>query len=943
MGDYTSLISLFQIQKTVQGHGSGYKYKLGSQPQIEVDPTMDCFTDFTEGILSYLHSNCIKYYQDRTVSPEDFNPVKYSFPIYEKITANLLPVIVDVRFRFMNLNETGFFKKMFVYKCIYYLQDIILGCFKVDHDDDKVNKILICFYLESDPWFDGEHYNVNMRFHFPYAKVNIEYLNRIIISNFKRCLTENNDIKNYITETPVDSLDIIVPKIGEYVCMYGSKEKETDAPFYLRSAYSFIPGIEGIDADLDEKFLPFYYNFMVLDDILFDEHTLVRNNLIDKDNFEGNTKWYTLPFILSLHFTDKILKINEGINISDIFIKETKTVTQKFDTGANTTKNPVQMLEQLLPLISKSRFTLHYKYYWYSIGKAIYNICYGTPYGLKLFENYTDDEELNDLCKEIYEDFQNETLDIRLIKSYALTDSPNQYDMWLKSQYESKLVPSLTKQSLDVADLISEILGLDFVYDRNNDQWYYFNGTRLVLDKKAYMLINFIHKKDGKVINAFNDFRQEMITKSNESGDRTQKQYFETILKQISELLYRLADLGFVKRIVEACQVYMFDDNLYVKTDENNMIMACKDSIIECYDHSIVSRPGVLQDYITKCTNVSFPTTYDMSHPKVQFMMKYYGQVHTDPSLCHFFMKHLASLLIGGNLEKYFINWIGEANASKSQVLKFVQAALGEYCVIIPNHIITLNINSNTGKPEPALERAKGARAGIAAETDRTEKWHVGNIKKFTGGDVYFNRTLNKEGCERVLSWQLIAMSNLANDAPNADEAFFVREIIIPFLSKWVDNAPFSIDEQYATRRFPIDLDFSSKIKYYAQAQLFLMFHYFPTYRQEGIRVLPELVKRVTFKHQRDLDVIFNFIHSKLQSFFIGDPKDKVPDLNKKSRVDELHALYKRWYRAAYGNDVIPLDQFKFTDEMTRRIGSPNDDGIWFGISQRQIEPSTLI
>jgi hypothetical protein len=33
----------------------------------------------------------------------------------------------------------------------------------------------------------------------------------------------------------------------------------------------------------------------------------------------------------------------------------------------------------------------------------------------------------------------------------------------------------------------------------------------------------------------------------------------------------------------------------------------------------------------------------------------------------------------------------------KSQVLKFLQAAVGEYCVIIPNHVITVNINSNTG------------------------------------------------------------------------------------------------------------------------------------------------------------------------------------------------------------------------------------------------------
>ena len=837
METHNVLVPLFQSMKTVQGYASGYKYKLGTQQSMEIDPVIGSFNDFTEGILSYLNSTAVQFYNDKqNTQAENFNPSNYSFPLFEKISGNMLPVIVDLRFKFLNsTNGKSLYDRMFVYKCISYLQEIILGCFKVDTDEERVNKTLICFFLESDNWTDGEHQYINMRFQFPYTKVNIEHLNRVIIPNFRKCLTEGNDLKKYTTETPLDSLNVIVPLIGDFVCMYGSKEKQTDAPLFLKSIYSWINDTDHIDTKYEDQYMPFFYSYGNSNDFSVKEHSLVKNNIIDEDGLTDN-RWYNLPLILSVNFTDKILKINEGINISDISVNENKTVKQQITTGANTFKNPLEMLGELLPLISKSRFTTYYKYYWYSIGKAIYNICHGSAYGLKLWENYTDDIELKSLCKEVYDDFQSEILDIRTIKSYANCDNPVQYDVWLKNQYEHKLLPSLSGQSLDVADLISEILGLDFVFDRNNDQWYYFNGTRLVLDKKAYMLINFIHGRHGKVVNALNDFRQSMIDKSNESGDRTQKQYFETVLKKISELLYKLADLNYVKRIVEACQVYMFDDNLYVKTDENLMITACKDSVLECYDDLIVSRPGMIQDYITKCTNTSFPVTYDISHPKVQFMLKYYGQVHTDGQLCHFFLKHLASLLRGGNDEKYFINWIGEANASKSQVLKFLQAALGEYCVIIPNHLITININSNNGKPEPAMERAKGARAGVAAETDRTEKWHVGNIKKLTSNDLYFNRTLNKEGCERILSFVLIAMSNIVNDAPNADEAYFVREVIIPFLSKWVDNAPSSIEEQYAQRRFPIDLDFSNKIKFYSQAQLYLMYYYYPIYRREGLR-----------------------------------------------------------------------------------------------------------
>ncbi len=939
-----SLIQLFQNINSTNGHPHGYEYKVGDKDSVEINPSYENIHTLYDGILAYIHNNNHQYFTDLKSGDEDFDATSYSYPVFEKIRESMIPIIVDMRFKFINSDkDEPLYNRLFIYKCVYILQDIIMGLFRVEgSDDDEINKNLLCFFMETEPWTDGEYKYVNLRFQFPYSKINIEYLNKLVISNFRKVLTEENIIKNYVNETPVDPLNFVIPYMEEYVCIYGSKNKQTDAPYQLKSCYSFIEDCDHVDTTLPEYNLPFFYNFVEDNTVSFLENSLVVSNLIDKNELLDD-KFFNLPLILSVHFTNKILKVDDKISISNISIDESKTKKEKPEVGSAPSKDQYSQLLELIELISPSRFTSYYKYDWITIGKAIYNICNGRSNGLALWQQYTNDVELKSLCSDIYDDFNSQILDIRTIKSYASVDNKDKYQEWMNNRYSHKLQSALSAQSLDVADLISEILELEFVYDRVNEAWYHFNGTRLVVDRKAYVFINYIVAKDGKVQTALNEYRQFLIKKSNENNDRTNKQVQEMSIKKVSELLYKLADLNYIKRIVEACQVYMFDDNLYVNTDENLMTMACKDCVIECYDESITVRPGRLQDYITKCTNISFPITYGISHPKVQFILKYLGQVHTDNQLCHFFIKHLSSFLIGGNLEKFFINWIGEANASKSQLLKFIQAALGEYCVIIPNHIITLNINSNTGKPEPALERAKGARVGFAAETDRTEKWHVGNIKKFTGNDVYFNRTLNKEGCERVLSWVLIAMSNVVNDAPNADEAYFVREVIIPFLSKWVDNAPASIEEQYAQRRFPMDLDFGNKIKNYGQAMLFVQYYFYPTYRKEGIRILPDLVKRATMKHQRDLDVIFNFIHSKLQMVFVGDPKDKVPDSSKKSYVSELHGLYKRWYRAAYGNDVIPLDEFKFRDEMARRIGAPDDNGLWCGIIPKQLENASLL
>lgn len=951
------LISLFQQQSSIQGQGTGLKYKLLSGGMNEVDVPLNTFTDFTDGLLAYINNSMTIYYSNRDSKEEDeedtFNASEYGPIILEKINTYMIPIIVDINFEFSDMSGNSFYYDKFIYQCIFYLQDILLGCFQIPVSDGEINKSLMCFVLETDSWNDNGKQLVNVRFHFPYTRVNLEHLNRIVIPNFRRTLIDKNIIKNYVHQTPLNT-DKLVPDMTEYVCMYGSKQSFGQAPFFLRNVYSYIDDANILDNDYpDESLLKFYVNYVTNPIIEPLDNSLIKTRYLDINAFEVTNKIYNLPLILSVHFYDKVIKIEENQSMTPIFEQQP---APKFANGSAynepTRIDKFQILAELLPMINKSRFTEYYKYDWLSIGKTIFNIYRGHPTGLTIFQHFTEDPVMKDECETVYNNFVSEILDIRTIKHYASIDSPQIYDLWLEKLYWDKLQPALSLNDLEIAKFACEILCLYFVYDRNNDQWFYFDGTRLVKDNKAFMLIDYISMiKDNpgndKISKVLRKYRDTLTDQSKQHTDRHSQGWYEGLIKQVTALIGKLSNLAFVKKVVAALEVCMYDDNLYVKTDENLDIMACQDCVLECFGDTIINRPGKLQDYITRSTNICFPTTFTINHPKVQFMLRYYCQVHHDPmmrpgdmsQLCHWFLKHLASLLQGGNAEKFFINWIGEANASKSQVLKFLQAAFGDYCSIVPNHIITLNINANTGKPEPAVERAKGARAWVAAETDRSEKWHVGHVKKFTSGDDYENRTLHKEGGTRTASFQLIAMSNIDLDSPGADEAFFSRYIKVPFGSKWVDNAPTDIIEQYKQRRFPIDLSFSSKIKYYAQAQLWLMYYYFPIYKKEGIRVLPDIVKVVTSKYHRDLDVISNFIHDRLSQYWIGDPKDKIVDRNRKCALFDLHRLYRSWYRSAYGNEVQPLDQFKFRDEMVGRLKmEPDNFGFFYGITPREIQ-----
>lgn len=972
------LITLFQQSATSTTNKTGYKYKLESGANIEIDIPFSSFTNFINGLMSHIFSSNKKYDKERRIADEGnvlFDPSGYSAVVLEKIDKSMIPIIVDVNFEFNNTDDRKLYHDKFIYLCISHLQGLILSLFKVPPSEGSFNKLLTCFVLESDPTPKGEKLCTKIRFHFPYAKVNIEHLNRVFIKRFRDVITSENLIRNYVIQTPTNGIDKIIPDIGEYICLPGCKQLQDDGPLLLRNVYSFIQDPDNLDDDYqNEMVLPFFvlYDFsedqlkyfennctnpIFMNDANYHryaasysieplDNSLVRSNHIDVDYLDKYQRNYNIPLILSVHFSSEILQL-------DIDFQLTPEITEtgpQFNEGSAINANPKidkkQMLASLIQMIGKHRFTEYYKYDWKAIGKAIHTVYNGDKTGLNIWKSYTADVEMNYDADFLYENFSKENLNILTIRHYANVDNPTSYKAWNRSIYFEKIERALSLQEIDFIEFAIHILCIKFVYDRNDNTWYFFDGVRLRKDKGACVLIDHIrpvNDNDGNdmVMKAIYDFQDEYNSLSRNDKTRMGKMQYDGIKKQIDALIRAMSSLKFLGKIVKALEVYMFDDNLS-KIDENPDTMACENCIIECIDDRVITREGKLQDYITKSTNIYFPHGFTLDTPKVKYMFKYYGQVHTDNELCHHFLKMKGSLIRGGNAEKQFWNFIGKSNGSKSQVVKFIQASLGDYCVIVSNHSFTVNINANAGAPDPFLERGKNAHAWILAETDRSEKWHAGHIKKHTSGDDYNNRTLNKEGGLRKALHQLIAMSNIDLDCPGADEAYYARYIKIPFLSKFVDNAPVDEIEQYRQRRFPLDPDFSNKISVYAQADLWISFYYYSIYKKEGIRSLPRIVAHATKKYQVDMDVIFNFLSAKCVIHWVGDEKEKNPDPAHKVSVSDLHRAYTFWFTRCYGRDIQPLDQFKFRDDISDRICEVDDHGYFSGI-QLKIDPKLMI
>ncbi len=272
-------------------------------------------------------------------------------------------------------------------------------------------------------------------------------------------------------------------------------------------------------------------------------------------------------------------------------------------------------------------------------------------------------------------------------------------------------------------------------------------------------------------------------------------------------------------------------------------------------------------------------------------------------------------------------------------MVKLLEDTFGEYFAFLPSSEILLSkYGKNKGGPNPGLEQCKGARIAVVVETSPDEPIDANEVKIKTGGDSYFNRSLNKEGGKRTNTYKLIHISNWIPFTPNADDAYKNREIYIPFLSQWVTNAPASESEQFRQKKFKCDEMFYKKLRTYVQGQIYLMFKYFPIYKKEGIRNLPLLVLNVTRAHQQENDPLFQFAAQKIGFKYIPN-SDKTPDPSYIITTIELYSHFKRWFMATYPDNKV-IDQIRFRGEMLKsdRLGPQNEYHQWAGIKIKELD-----
>jgi P4 family phage/plasmid primase-like protien len=350
----------------------------------------------------------------------------------------------------------------------------------------------------------------------------------------------------------------------------------------------------------------------------------------------------------------------------------------------------------------------------------------------------------------------------------------------------------------------------------------------------------------------------------------------------LNQIYTKLKTTRFKDNVMKECRELFFDEDFTKKIDSNKDLIAFNNGVLELLD-DFKFRDGKPEDYLSFSTGIDYDPArnyYDYdAWNKVDAFIK---QVLPDVEVRDYFMKHLATNLVGGNTAQKFHIMTGSGSNGKSMIMNLTSTALGDYACTVPISLFTQK-RKGSGNAAPEVIRLKGRRFVTMQEPDESIALNTGLMKEITSGEKMYARDLFKSGTE----FEVQAKFHLAcNDKPKintTDGGTWRRLVVINFTSKFVPKPVESYE-------YPMDETIQFLVQSKEWATPFLNYLVQTLKEGKGLRKLPapDKVLEYTSDYRNDNDGIAKFISDKLLAIHEGD--EIVPVAK-----TDLKRAFKQW------------------------------------------------
>jgi P4 family phage/plasmid primase-like protien len=365
-----------------------------------------------------------------------------------------------------------------------------------------------------------------------------------------------------------------------------------------------------------------------------------------------------------------------------------------------------------------------------------------------------------------------------------------------------------------------------------------------------------------------------------------------------TKICAKLKTTGNKNNIITEASTLFYDDDFTEKSDSNKNLMCFTNGVWDFTEGNGVFRPGVPQDYLTKCTNVAFIPLPDRHSGMVEEINGFMHQLFPTPGLNRYMWDHLASCLVGGNKNQTFNIYLGSGSNGKSKLTALMSLCFGDYKGTVPITLVTQK-RGDIGGTSSEVVQLKGIRYAVMQEPTKNNcTLNEGVMKEITGGDPITARGLYKDSETFTPQLNLVVCSNILFDINSTDEGTWRRIRVCRFMSKFVDNpnAKHDTDSRFI---FPKDYDLDEKLKLWAPTFISMLVSRYQ--ETKGNVTDCEEVIEESRKYQEGQDMVSAFISDMIEVVKEEDRERNTPV--KKSYVQQA---FKRWIEINYNGQKGP-------------------------------------
>lgn len=383
-------------------------------------------------------------------------------------------------------------------------------------------------------------------------------------------------------------------------------------------------------------------------------------------------------------------------------------------------------------------------------------------------------------------------------------------------------------------------------------------------------------------------------------------------LDMIASIIDRLGKTVEKKNIMTEAKELFYDGEFLLKMDNDPYLLCFKNGVVDFREKTF--RPGTPDDYLSKCTNISYHPNAIQNVEIVEQIEDFMHKLFPIPELYHYMWDHLASTLLGTSTNQTFNMYIGIGQNGKSVLIHLMEKVLGDYKGDVPLTLLTQQ-RTKIGGLAPELVQLKGVRYAVMQEPSKGDKINEGIMKQITGGDpIQARAPYMPQVISYTPQFKLVVCSNEFMEIKSQDHGTWRRIRVVDFVSLFTDH-PKDDDPQ---KPYQYKLDKNIKEKFEDWKETFACMLVERAFKTGGMVEDCQQVLKSSNSYRLNQDYMAEFIQERL-----------APHPNKCVQKIHLYNEFKEWYQQNYSGKMPNMKDLSI--QMDAKFGKMKS-GVWTGV-----------